>query len=148
MLEFGNRLANVNYVERPGAYAVIRNPMDDVAIIRTPRGCFLPGGGVDAGEDMVAALRREIYEETGLGVEIAREVGVAAQFLSAPREGVYYKKVGHFFLADFAERLSETFEAEHELLWMSQQQASNALNHQFQVWALEQAQKILKQQSA
>jgi 8-oxo-dGTP diphosphatase len=81
-------------------------------------------------------------------VEIAREVGIAAQYLLAPREGIYYKKVGHFFLADFAERLSETFEAEHELLWMSPQQASNALNHQFQVWALQQADKVLKEQSA
>ena len=136
MLEFGTRQANVDYVERPGAYAIIRNAASQVAIIRTPKGYFLPGGGVDRGEDMVATLRREVLEETGLGIEISREIGVAAQYLSAAKEGVYYKKIGHFFLANFAERLSESFEAEHELLWMSFDKAAHALNHQFQVWAI------------
>src|SRR5881392_40337 len=98
MLEFGTRVANVDYVERPGAYAIIRNHAAEVAIIRTPKGYFLPGGGVDAGEDEVAALRREVFEETGLGVEISREIGRAAQYLTAAKEGVYYKKVGHFYL--------------------------------------------------
>src|SRR5947209_10902950 len=142
MLEFGTPVANVEYIERPGAYAIIRNSSDEIAIIHTPRGYFLPGGGVDPGEDMVTALRREIFEETGLGVEISREIGVAAQYLISAREGIHYKKVGHFFLADFAERLSETFEAEHELLWMPFDKASHTLNHQFQVWALEQAQRV------
>jgi 8-oxo-dGTP diphosphatase len=136
MLEFGTRLANVNYVERPGAYAIIRNTDGEYAVIRTPKGCFLPGGGVDEGENMEVALRREVLEETGLGVKLGRKVGVAAQYLISAREGIYYKKIGHFYLADFSERLSETFEAEHELLWMSFDGASTALKHRFQVWAL------------
>jgi 8-oxo-dGTP diphosphatase len=136
MLQFGIRLPNVEYAERPGAYAIIRNSAREIAIIRTPRGYFLPGGGVDPGEDMVAALRREVYEETGLGIEIDREIGTAAQYLSSAREGIYYKKVGHFYLAAFAERLSETYEAEHELLWMAYDKAANSLNHEFQRWAI------------
>src|SRR5438045_2047464 len=136
MLEFGTRVANVDYVERPGAYAIVRNHAAEIAIIRTPKGYFLPGGGVDAGEDMVATLRREVLEETGLGIEVSREIGIAAQYLISAREGIYYKKVGHFYLATFAERLSETFEAEHELLWMSFERAAVTLNHQFQVWAV------------
>jgi 8-oxo-dGTP diphosphatase len=136
MLEFGTRLANVDYVERPGAYAIISNQAAEIAIIRTPKGYFLPGGGVDDGEDLVDALRREVFEETGLGVEISREIGAAAQYLSAAKEGVYYKKIGHFYLASFAERLSEAFEAEHELLWMTHERAASALNHQFQIWAI------------
>ena len=136
MLEFGTRAANVHYIDRPGAYAVIRNPQDEVAVIRTPNGYFLPGGGVDSGEEFEAALRREVLEETGLGVRISKKIGVAAQYLVSAREGIHYKKVGHFYLADFADRISETFEAEHELLWMSPAQAGSSLNHQFQVWAL------------
>jgi len=35
----------------------------------------LPGGGMDAGEDPESAIMREIYEETGLKVEVIRRVG-------------------------------------------------------------------------
>lgn len=35
----------------------------------------LPGGRVEAGEDDAAAVRREVYEETGLLVDVDRLVG-------------------------------------------------------------------------
>jgi 8-oxo-dGTP diphosphatase len=136
MLEFGTRLANITYVERPGAYAIIRNSSAEYAVIRTPKGCFLPGGGIDTGEQMEAALRREVLEETGLAVDVGRKIGVAAQYLISARDGIFYKKIGHFYIADFGERVSNTFEAEHELLWLSFDKASAALKHRFQVWAI------------
>ena len=39
------------------------------------RGWELPGGNADPGESGEAALRRELYEETGLEVEVERRVG-------------------------------------------------------------------------
>jgi 8-oxo-dGTP pyrophosphatase MutT (NUDIX family) len=45
---------------------------------------FLPGGGLDHGEDPVAGLRREFAEETGLAVDIGALLGVLSDVFDLP----------------------------------------------------------------
>jgi ADP-ribose pyrophosphatase YjhB (NUDIX family) len=53
------------------------NEAGQVLLVRTEqRGWECPGGQVEEGEDLIAALVREVQEETGCVVEVERLVGV------------------------------------------------------------------------
>ena len=69
---------------RPGVSAVIRTPAGVLLHRRSDNRLWgLPGGGVEVGESVTAALVREVREETGLDVEPVRLIGV----YSAPELG-------------------------------------------------------------
>ena len=58
---------DVAYVNRYGVYAVIPNKdKDQIILVQAPNGAwFLPGGEIEAGEDHLQALKRELIEELG-----------------------------------------------------------------------------------
>jgi ADP-ribose pyrophosphatase YjhB (NUDIX family) len=66
--------------QRVAAYALIRRDSEVLLARVAPhirvQGWTLPGGGVDHGEHPREALRREIYEETGLHAEPGRLLDV------------------------------------------------------------------------
>jgi len=71
--------------------ALIRKPHFEAGIWRPP------GGGIKAGEDFVAGVRREALEETGLRVELERYlVAAEALFLYGPQHVPWRT---HVFLA-------------------------------------------------
>ncbi len=63
---------------RPGVAAVVRDHGGRVLLHRrrVTDGWAPPSGAVEPGEDLLAALRRELREETGLEVAVERLVGV------------------------------------------------------------------------
>ena len=51
-----------------GVRVLVQNPKGEILLIKHSYipGWHLPGGGVDHGEDVETAARREVYEETGI----------------------------------------------------------------------------------
>jgi 8-oxo-dGTP pyrophosphatase MutT (NUDIX family) len=68
--------------------AAVRNAWGELLLIeRTDNGLWaLPGGAQDIGESVVQAAQREVYEETGIGVEITGLSGI----YSDPRHVIAY----------------------------------------------------------
>ena len=54
----------------------------------------LPGGGVEDGEDVRTALRREVYEETGCVCDEIQELGVVAE----NRASLDYTQINYYFV--------------------------------------------------
>src|SRR5690242_10299463 len=126
--EFGNRVAGADYILRPGGYSVIRNQAGEIAVVRTPKGFFLPGGGREAGETLEQAAIREAAEECGLRVEITGCVGTADELVFTASRKMYYRKGCTFFTAS-AVGFKGDGEADHQLVWMDLDQAAAQLTH-------------------
>ena len=135
--QFGDQVPDVDYVLRPGGYLVVRNSQNEIAILSTPKGFFLPGGGQNPDELPVQAAIREAKEECGLHVEVQRLIGTADELVFAASEGTYYRKRSSFFSARLI-GTSDECEDDHRLMWMTSTEAINQLSHRSQVWAVDQ----------
>ena len=135
--EFGSAIAGRSYVLRPGGYAVIRNRLNEVAVVRTPEGLFLPGGGQLPGESPDQAAIRETAEESGLRIQVGVCLGVADELKFSAREGGHLRKRCTFFAADAPDGAREAaIELDHELLWLPFPEAIAQLSDESQRWAV------------
>jgi 8-oxo-dGTP diphosphatase len=91
--------------QRVAVYGLCEDPEGRVLLVRaaaylTVAGdWFLPGGGIDHGENPVAALRREFVEETGLAVEVGALRGALSDVFPMP-DGVSLHTVRLIYAID------------------------------------------------
>ncbi len=137
--EFGGRTPGKVYVPRPGAYGLIFDDSGRIAVMETPRGCFLPGGGSEDSETPEETLLREVQEECGFRITVGRRLGEAAEYRDTPGHEFAIRKDCVFFAATVTGTGGAATEPDHTLLWLKPDEAETRLAHGSQQWAVRQS---------
>lgn len=119
------------YRRRPGVYAVL---MREGQVLLThqaqPLPEFqLPGGGIDRGEHPMAALHREVMEETGWHIANLRRLGAFRRFTYMPEYDLWAEKLCMIYLARPTLRIGPPTEPGHSAHWVSPDAALDLLDN-------------------
>lgn len=133
---FGEKIEGIKYIDRIGVYEIVVSDEGKIATVKTPTGYFLPGGGIEDGENHSKCLEREFMEETGYEIEVGKYIGKASLF-HVSRTNQYLHGIGHFYIVDLKYMTNNKTEDDHELLWLEAKECIKCLFLKHQSWAIE-----------
>ena len=132
---FGTK-ENVNYIDRVGAYLIPVNE-GKIGVVRTTKGYFLLGGGIDSGESHEECIRRECLEEAGYKVSVGHKVCSAEMYSKHPTIG-YFHPIQTYYVGALLEQVSIPVEDDHAFVWMDYNELKGNMYLEMQSWAIEQ----------
>lgn len=132
---------NAKYYERPGAY-IVPEKGGKIGLIKTRTGyCFI-GGGMEKGENDFECLRREVLEETGYSVKIGEMFATAEQYKPDQTDIGYFHPSQYYYTGRLIEKVAEPIEPDHELQWLTPDEARGKMSLEMHEWAI--SEKIFK----
>ena len=122
---------------RPSAYGIIAGSGGRIAVVRTPLGWFLPGGGSDETESPEATVTRETLEECGLAIRVGAWRRSAIEHSFSVTEQTYFEKHSTFCDAVLIQPAGAPSEPDHALVWMAVRDARTFLSPPGHRWAVD-----------
>ncbi len=133
---FGTPPTAVFAIVRPSAYGIIADSQGRLAVVHTPIGLSLPGGGSDEAEAPEATVVREAREECGLDIQVGGWRRTAIEHVFSSAEQAQFEKRNTFCDAAVLGSAGEPSEPDHLLEWMSAGQAAALLVPASHRWAV------------
>jgi 8-oxo-dGTP pyrophosphatase MutT (NUDIX family) len=133
---FGAPPAATAAIVRPSAYGIVTDAQGRIAVVHTPVGLSLPGGGSDESEVPEVTVVRETREECGLDVRVGAWRRAAVEHVFSTAERVQFEKHNIFCDAIVLGNAGEPTEADHVLEWVSAGEAAARLVPASHRWAV------------
>ena len=131
---------DVKYVDREGAYLIVSDG-DLIGVVKTPKGYFLLGGGIEDNENHRDCIIRECLEEAGLTVEIGKRLCSAETYTKHSQIG-WLHPVQTYYEGKVISKVSEQCEQDHEFVWIECEKLRGKMLAEMQNWALEEYLRI------
>lgn len=131
---FGEK-QDVKYTDRKGAYLIAVND-GKIAVVKTSKGLFLLGGGIDGYETDEEAIVRECREEIGYEVVVEKFICSAELYDKHPAIG-FFHPIQSYYVGKLLQQVDVPKESDHQLVWYTYTELKGNLYVPMQNWALD-----------
>ncbi|MEW4353279.1 NUDIX hydrolase [Streptococcus pneumoniae] len=140
---FGEKKEGVTYSNRYGVYAVIPDrKKEQIILVQAPNGAwFLPGGEIEAGENHLSALSRELLEELGFTATIGNYYGQADEYFYSSHRDTHFYNPAYIYEVISFEQAQAPLEDFNHVAWFPIDEARELLKRGSHKWGIDQWKK-------